>query len=163
MIRPRREEDVGRLVAVLTDLAPASAVLAGRDPRDWLEEHEGEVTWVYDMAPVRVAPTRNVVAHVQVHRLDPRLVTEQVLEEVGRPADELLAIGRLFVRRDTFEHGIGRHLLREATAYVHARGKVAVVAPEGRAFLPEALFRTRGFRALPGSSGLWFGDSAPSV
>ena len=154
MIRDRREEDVDRLARVLETVDGAPALLAGRDARAWLLEHDGVATWVYDMAPVRVAPTRNVVAHVQVHRPDPSVV-EEPLARLGRPADGALAIGKLFVRPDTFVHGIGRHLLKEAAAFVRAEGKVPVVGPEGRALLPSALFE-RGFEEAAGAGGHWF-------
>jgi hypothetical protein len=63
MIRDRRAEDLDRLCDVLGELNDHVAVLAGRRPRDWLQEVDAERSWVFDQAPVHVAPTRNVVGH----------------------------------------------------------------------------------------------------
>lgn len=105
MIRDRRPEDLDHLVR--------SA--AGEVSRAWLEEVDAEVSWVFDQAPVRAAPTRRVIGHVQVHR--------SAAGHVG----EALVVGRMFVTSGPHRVGVARFLLREALAYVDAAGTSPLV------------------------------------
>jgi GNAT superfamily N-acetyltransferase len=143
VIRDRRDEDLGPLCAIL---ATSCHLPPGIDPRAWLEEHDAERSWVFDMAPVRVAPTKNVVGHVQIYRPP---AGSSLLRCTDRPAGEVLAIGKLFVKPDTFEHGIGRHLLKESVKHVQRQGKLPVLdLQENRAF-PKKFFERYGFREVP--------------
>ena len=108
MIRERREEDLDRLCAILKTLEQSSGFLAGKDLKEWLQEHDAEQSWVFDMAPVSVAPTKNVVGHVEIHSPTKDASTALLVEYTKRPASSLLAIGKLFVRPKTYEYGISR-------------------------------------------------------
>ena len=148
MIRERRDEDLDRLRAVL-EADSFAGLLAGEDPGEWLEEHDAEVSWVFDMAPVRVTPTKNVVGHVQIYVP----TAPWPLGVAAEPAGDLLVIGRLFVRPDTHEHGIGRYLLKESVAHVRTRGKRPVLDPRENAF-PPGFYERFGFeRVAAGSPG----------
>ena len=155
MIRERRDEDLDRLCAILEAMDPASSPLSGRRPRDWLQEHDAERSWVFDMAPVRVAPTRNVVAHVQIYRPGDAVPTARLVERAGAPVGGLLAIGKLFVRPDTYEDGIGRFLVRESVGYIRAQGKLPVLDLHENRFFPRSFFEKVGFEeAVPDDPGV---------
>ncbi|MBM7807499.1 ribosomal protein S18 acetylase RimI-like enzyme [Geodermatophilus bullaregiensis] len=157
MIRGRRDEDLDRLCDVLGELDDHAGVLAGRQPRDWLQEVDAERSWVFDQAPVSVAPTRNVVGHVQIYRpLDARWVLD-VVAQTHRKADDLLVIGRLFVKPSRHDYGIARYLLRQSVKYVETRGGLPVLDPDDLAFVPHSLCAELGFRDFR------TGDCIPSV
>jgi GNAT superfamily N-acetyltransferase len=140
VIRERLDQDLDRLCAVLAALEPLPASLRGVDPRRWLTEHDAEVSWVFDQAPVRVAPTGNVVGHVQVYRPGPGLGVQA--------AEELLVIGKLVVAPTAHADGIGRFLLRESVRHVRARGARPVVDLRETGF-PASFFARAGLSALP--------------
>lgn len=148
MIRDRRPEDLDRLSEVLDALPQAVGVLAGRSPRAWLEEFDAERSWVFDQAPVSVAPTRNVVGHVQIYRSPDEPWLHEMVVPAGVSAAEVLVIGRLFVKPVKHANGIARYLLKEAATYVEARGCLAVVDPSDVTLVPEALPAKAGFREL---------------
>ena len=49
------------------------------------------------MAPVSVAPTKNVVGHVQIYCPTGDAATDLLVEHTKRPVSSLLAVGKLFV------------------------------------------------------------------
>lgn len=158
VIRERRPEDLDRLVELADELALPPEVV-GDDLRAWLQVEGAEVSWVYDMAPVHVAPTRNVVGHVVVYRPDAGSPTPTLSDAVGRAADELLAIGRLCVTRQKHAHGIARHLLREARLHVQRLGRTAVLDLAASGALTRELCARQGFVARPSAGP----DAAPMV
>ncbi len=147
MIRRRRAEDLAPLCALLDTMRYPVAPLTRRG---WLEEHDDEQSWVFDMAPVTVAPTKNVVGHVQIHAPD-----EDLLALVGplHDGDGLLVIGKLFVRPDTYEHGLARFLVRESTRYIRDRGMHPVLEHRAHGQLSMQFCEKLGFQtvASPGS------------
>lgn len=146
MIRERRDQDLDRLAAVLLEMADGPHVLAGRSPLAWLTEVDAEVSWVFDQAPVSVAPTRNVVGHVQVYRPPadvPWADEVAAAADVGR--EDLLVIGRFFVRPMKHDQGIARYLLKESVRRIAARGSVAVLDPDGLELVPSVVRRRIGF------------------
>ena len=148
MIRERREDDLDRLCDVLRTLSGSAGLSPGQDPRGWLEERDAELSWVFDMAPVRVTPTRNVVGHVQIYRATGNLASDLV-SRTGTPAGDMLVVGKLFVRAHTHELGIGRFLLRESIRYVADHGKLAVLNVADNAFLAQGLYERLGFASIP--------------
>ncbi len=100
------------------------------------------------MAPVRVAPTKNVVGHVQIYRP----AEDHLAEYTKRPATELLAIGKLFVRPDTHEYGIGRYLLKESVKYIRGRGKLPVLDLHRNGFLSKEFCEKFGFEEVPSAN-----------
>lgn len=153
MIRDRRAEDLDRLCDVLGELREHAAVLAGRHPRAWLQEVDAELSWVFDQAPVRVVPTRNVVGHVQVYRPPRAPWVREVAAQTHRRADDLLLIGRLFVKPVKHDYGIARYLLKESVKYIEARGLLPVLDPADLAFIPPSLCARLGFTELRTEDG----------
>ncbi|KIH99101.1 hypothetical protein LP52_09665 [Streptomonospora alba] len=143
MIRERREEDLDRLCAVLESMDRPSGI--PEDLSGWLEEYDAELSWVFDMAPVRVAPTKNVVAHVQVYGPADGPATARMAECTGRPPGELLAIGKHFVKPGTYEWNIGRYLLRESVTYIRSRGRIPVLDLHRDGFLSKEFYEKFGF------------------
>ncbi|MEU4389971.1 GNAT family N-acetyltransferase [Kribbella sp. NPDC023855] len=132
MIRERLEQDLDLLCAILETMDSPAESLAGKDPREWLLENDTELAWVFDMAPVSVAPTKNVVGHLEIYK----------------PADNTLAIGKHFVRPDTYENNIGRFLLRESVKYIQAHGQVPTLDLRQTSF-PRTFYQKAGFTEAP--------------
>lgn len=149
MIRERREEDIERLCAILEAMRHPSSLPSGKGVETWLREYDAELSWVFDMAPVRVAPTKNVVGHVQIYRPTEGASTTRCVEYTKRPADNLLAIGKLFVKPDTHEYGIGRYLLKECVEYIRGRGKLPVLDLYENEFPAEGFCEKFGFEEIP--------------
>lgn len=145
MIRDRREQDLARLCEVLGALDDRVGVLAGREPHDWLTEIDAECSWVFDQAPVSVAPTRNVVGHVQIHRARDVGWAREVATQHLRQVEDLLVIGRLFVKPVPHADNIARYLLRESVKYAEARGSLPALGPHDTAFVPESVTAALGF------------------
>lgn len=148
MIRERLPEDLDRLCTIVAALELPPDVMQGRHPRAWLEMDTAEQSWVYDMAPVRVAPTRNVVGHVQIYCPTDKSSTPGLAEAAQRPADELLAIGRLFVKPQAHDYGIARHLLKESRTYIQRQGKTTVLDLKSNGYLTKQFCEKCGFIEL---------------
>lgn len=149
MIRERRPEDLDRLCAIVEALELPANVMSGRDTRAWLEMDASEQSWVYDMAPAHVAPTKNVVGHVRIYRPTEASSTPGLAECAREPVSELLAIGRLLVKPQTCDHGIARHLLKESRAYIQRQGKTAVLDLQANVYLTREFCERYGFVELP--------------
>lgn len=149
MIRERREDDLDRLCAILETMKYPSSLLSGKDLKEWLKEHDAEQSWVFDMAPVRVAPTKNVVGHVQIYSPTKDSSTPYWVKYTKKPAGNLLAIGKLFVRPNTHEYGIGRYLLKESINYIQGQGKLPVLDLHGNGFLSKGFYEKFGFEEIP--------------
>lgn len=148
MIRERLPEDLDRLCAIVAALELPPDVMQSRHPRAWLEMDAAKQSWVYDMAPVHVAPTRNVVGHVQIYRPGEESSTSGLAEAAQRPAHELLAIGRLFVKPQAHDYGIARHLLKESRTYIQRQGKTAVLDLKANGYLTKQFCEKYGFIEL---------------
>ena len=146
MIRERRDEDLDRLGQILQAMGHPSGDRSAKALRAWLTEHRADQSWVFDQAPITVAPTKNVVGHLEIYRPDPAISSR--LGERRRPVDELLAIGKLFVRPQAHEYGIARYLLTEAVRYISGLDKLPVAILEDNA-VPSAFFEKYGFEQLP--------------
>ena len=96
-----------------------------------------------------VAPTRNVVGHVQIYRPTNESSTADLVKYTKRPARDLLAIGKLFVRRNTYEYGIGRYLLKESIKYVQGQGKLPVLDLHENASISKGFYEKFGFEQVP--------------
>jgi hypothetical protein len=146
MIRERIGQDLDRLVDVLVSLDAGPGVLGDRSAYDWLTEVDADVSWVFDQAPVTVAPTRNVVGHVQVYPPPGGASwVPSVASAAGVEPDRLLVIGRFFVKAMRFDQNVGRYLLTECMKRIAARGSVAVLDPDGLALVPTTLRQRLGF------------------
>lgn len=151
MIRERRAEDLDRLCAVLETMQFPASVLSGKGCSEWLAEHDAEQSWVFDMAPVTVAPTKNVIGHVQIYRAaeGDSTSTINVVECTRKPAEDLLIIGKLFVRPGSHESGFASYLLKESVKYIQGHGKIPVLDAHGYAFLSKAFCGRFGFEEIP--------------
>lgn len=148
MIRERRPDDLDRLCAIVAALEIPADVMSGRDPRVWLERDAAERSWVYDMAPVHVAPTRNVVGHVQIYRPTGESSTPGLAECARRPVSDLLAIGGFLVKPQAHAYGIARHLLKESRTYIQRQGKCAVLDLHANGYLTKQFCERYGFVEL---------------
>ncbi|XAS75748.1 GNAT family N-acetyltransferase [Dermatophilaceae bacterium Sec6.4] len=149
MIRERRPQDLDRLceIAATLDIRPSS--MSGKDPKAWLETDAVELSWVYDMAPVHVAPTQNLVGHVQIYRPTEASSTPGLAACAQQPAGELLAIGRFLVKPQAHDYGIARHLLKQARMYIQRQGKTAVLDLNANGYLTAAFCKKYGFVEIP--------------
>lgn len=153
MIRDRRDQDLVRLCEVIGELGDHFGSSAGLEPRQWLQEMDAEVSWVFDQAPVSAAPTRNVVGHAQVYRPPGLAWAHEVAVQMGGQEPHLLVIGRLFVKPSKHDHNIARFLLRESVRYVDRQGAAAVLDPESRALVPSSIPMKLGFIEVPTREG----------
>ncbi|MBA2695211.1 MAG: GNAT family N-acetyltransferase [Actinobacteria bacterium] len=149
MIRERRPDDLDPLCAILAALKLGADVMPDKDPRAWLEVDAAEQSWVYDMAPVHVAPTKNVVGHVQIYCPTVASSTPGLAPCARQPVSEMLAIGRLFVKPQAHDYGIARHLLKESRTYIQRQGKTAVLDLNANAYLTKDFCERYGFAELP--------------
>jgi ribosomal protein S18 acetylase RimI-like enzyme len=149
MIRERRREDLDRLCAVLQTIESAATRLSVPDLKEWLEEHDAEQSWVFDMAPVSVAPTKNVVGHVQIVRPANDPSVARWLTNTRASAGNSLAIGKLFVKPNGHEYGVGRYLLKESIKYIQRQGKIPVLDVHRNAFLSKEFYAKYGFEEIP--------------
>ncbi len=149
VIRERRREDLEPLCAILAALKLPTDVMPDKDSRAWLGVDAVGQSWVYDMAPVHVAPTKNVVGHVQIYCPTGASSTPGLALCARQPVSELLAIGRLFVKPQAHDYGIARHLLKESRTYIQRQGKTAVLDLNANAYLTKEFCEMYGFVELP--------------
>jgi GNAT superfamily N-acetyltransferase len=149
MIRERRHEDLDRLCEILEDLELPPSITAGAGHRQWLEDHDAERSWVFDKAPVRVTPTKNVVGHVQILGCARRSAAGPLVEYAQRAASELLMVDKLFVGPDAHAHGIARYLLKESVRFIQDQGKLPVVDLHEFGLLSTSFYQRYGFAAVP--------------
>ena len=146
VIRERRREDLEPLCAVLAEVAwpPGATSDAGR--LEWLQRLPAERSWVFDAAPVSVAPTRNVRAHLQIVPAAPSETAW--VAATGLADDEVLVLTGLVVRPGAGEDGIRRFLLREAIRHCRDRGRTPVLALDDCPGLSRELAARYGFTPL---------------
>ncbi len=149
MIRDRRDEDLDRLCAILTAMGHPRHGLSTDDLRGWLVGQESELSWVFDQAPVTVAPTKNVIGHAQIYRPSAEPLVHALEGTPGLTASGTLVIGRLFVRPDRHAAGVARFLLREAVRHIDAQQKQAVLELTRDAHLPWEVCARLGFVEVP--------------
>lgn len=125
VIRERRREDLEPLCAVLAEVAWPPGATSDADRVEWLRRLPAERSWVFDAAPVSVAPTRNVRAHLQIAPVAPG--EPSWVGSTGPTGEEVLVLTGLVVRPGAGEDGIRRFLLREAIRHYRDRGRTAVL------------------------------------
>lgn len=153
MIRERRPHDLDRLGDILAAVDRHLHAVSGEDPAAWFESDAVEQAWVYDMAPVHVAPTDNVVGHVQIYRPTGTSCTPGLTACAAQPVGDLLAIGRFLVQPQAHDYGIARHLLKQSRMYVQKQGKTAVLDLNANRYLTADFCRRFGFVELPSRGG----------
>ena len=143
MIRPRREEDLERCVALLRRVHevdrypaiwPADTVewLAGRDPlAAWVAEDDGQL-----------------LGHVSLHATDPTRVRPQWCEALSVGVEQLAVVSRFFVSPDARGRLIGGRLINHAERHAVGQGlrPVLDVAEHNRDAI--AFYERRGWRRV---------------
>lgn len=61
----------------------------------------------------------------------------------------MLAIGKLFVKPQTHDDGIARHLLNESRKYIQDQGRTAVLDLHANGYLTTVFCEKYGFAAVP--------------
>lgn len=89
-----------------------------------------------------------IVGHVALHQasLDPTLAAAQ--RATGLPADRLAVVSRLFSCPELRRNGVGRTLLRYATAQARERGQRAVLDVGKMLEAPVALYESEAWRRV---------------
>jgi len=154
-VRARRPRDVGACARLLR-----RAYFEGRfpehgadGPRSWLEADEVMSAWVAETEG-------EIVAHVAISTVEPSAAFRW-REVTGRPATDLVAVSRLFVRPRSRGEGIGTKLLAVGASAVRAKGRVPVIEVVTSSSVAPELYRDHGWRLRatdlrPGTpAGLW--------
>src|SRR4051794_15655079 len=156
-IRPRRREDVGELVVVLTEQQPSSHY-----PVQWpldipveefLVRPGEERAWVAEV-------DGRVVGHVAVYPLGAGL-REPFVEALG--TDRLAEVAVLFVALDVVGTGVGGRLLDTAVAWIVASGRrpvLDVVPAHDRAV---EVYRHRGWEVVGEVRPVWLAEDFPTL
>jgi GNAT superfamily N-acetyltransferase len=106
-----------------------------------------------------------VVGQVALHRAEGEPVLALAQEATGLPAERLAVLARLLVHPDARGRGIGRALVRSATARARATGRRTVLDVLQSTTGPARLYESEGWTRLgPTSldlSGFGYGDVPP--
>src|SRR3954447_15088579 len=156
-IRPRRREDVGELVVVLTEQQPSShyPVQWPLDipVEDFLVRPGEERAWVAEVDD-------RVVGHVAVYTLGEGLRAPFV-GALG--TDALAELAVLFVAADVIGTGVGGRLHDTAVDWILASGRetlLDVVPVHERAV---EVFRRRGWQVVGEVRPVWLSDDFPTL
>ncbi|GAA3562435.1 hypothetical protein GCM10022197_17580 [Microlunatus spumicola] len=134
-------------------------------PRYWPERPAGFLrakgetdAWVAEL-------DGRVVGQVALHRADGEPVVALAQEATGLPVDRLTVLARLLVHPDARGRGVGRSLVRTATARAYATGRRPVLDVLQETTGPARLYESEGWTRLgPTSldlSGFGYGDVPP--
>jgi GNAT superfamily N-acetyltransferase len=104
-----------------------------------------------------------VVGQVALHRAEGEPVLALAQEATGLPAERLAVLARLLVHPDARGRGVGRALVRTATARAHATGRRPVLDVLQSTTGPARLYESEGWTRLgPTSLDLsGYGDVPP--
>lgn len=149
MIRERLEQDIERLVEVMVAMDYPSAGMSRTELTRWLVDGEALISWVFDMAPVSVAPTKKVIAHARLRAPGPDVVAAMQRREPRH--DDLVLIDKIFVQRGSFEDGITRFLFRESLRFARDRGATALIDLAANPFLSKEFCIRCGFEPIDSS------------
>jgi GNAT superfamily N-acetyltransferase len=127
---------------------PAKFLRAQGETDAWVAELEGRV-----------------VGQVALHRAEGEPVLALAQEATGLAADRLAVLARLLVHPDARGHGVGRALVRTATARAYATGRRPVLDVLQSTTGPARLYQSEGWSRLGPTSldlaGFGYGDVPP--
>lgn len=160
-VRPRRDDDLRRLVEVLAAQQPTSRYPL-RWPLPFPPEHfvrraTERSAWVAEV-------DGTVVGHVSLTQVlpdDP--FAEQWSRGAGRPVAELLCVSVLFVAHDVVGSGVGGRLLDVAVSAARGEGAAPVLDVVQRHSRAAAVYRHRGWVEVGTGRPDWLGDDEPDV
>lgn len=93
-------------------------------------------------------PDRRVVGQVALHRADGEPVVALAQEATGLPVDRLAVLARLLVHPEARGCGVGRALVRTATARAYATGRRPVLDVLQSTSGPARLYESEGWTRL---------------
>src|SRR5436309_2740066 len=154
MIRPRRDDDLERLVAVLGVVKRSDGYPANwpDDPVRWLAGHHTIAAWVCEEHD-------ELVGHLALTHPDPDRNWPQWREGLGLPAQRLAVIRRLFVAPHRRRGGIASHLTTAAKREAATRGLHLVLDVSNSNGGAIAFWKAHGWRQVgraslpPGEEG----------
>ncbi len=123
LIRPRREDDLEALAAVLVHVHAADGypVEGVADPHAWLHLDRLLGAWTAEL-------DGQPVGHVALTEPGPGDDAAHIWHEhTGTPLHDLAVLGRLFVDPHARGHGLGLHLTHTATQAAREAGRRAVL------------------------------------
>jgi GNAT superfamily N-acetyltransferase len=109
-------------------------------------------------------PAGRVVGQVALHRAEGEPVVALAQDATGLPTDRLTVLARLLVHPDARGRGIGRALVRTATARAHETGRRAVLDVLQSTTGPARLYESEGWTRLGPTSldlSALYGDVPP--
>jgi GNAT superfamily N-acetyltransferase len=110
-------------------------------------------------------PDGRVVGQVALHRAEGEPVLALAQQATGLPAERLAVLARLLVHPDVRGRGVGRALVRTATARAQATGRRAVLDVLQSTTGPARLYESEGWTRLGPTtldlSGFGYGDVPP--
>jgi len=140
LIRPRRGDDIAACVALLREVHELDSYpryLPG-DPESFLLAEDAYGCWVAELDGA-------IVGHVALVKRTSAAAMKIASDALGRPADELGVVARLFVSGRARRSGAGRRLLGTATAEATARGLWPVLDVTTDAAAAIALYERTGW------------------
>lgn len=155
MLRPRREEDLERCVALLRRVYEVDRypVIWPRDPAGWLAGRDALAAWVAE-------EDGQLLGHLSLHATDASRARPQWCEALGVDVERLAVVSRFFVSPDARGRGIGGALIDRAERHAADQSLCLVldVAEHNRdaiAFYERRGWRRVGTTELPLSGEPW--------
>ena len=150
-IRTRRADDLGILGTILEETRRHDGY-----PPHWPAAGEFLVATTDEIDAVVAEDTDGApIGHVALHTRSARSVVEVATSAMSLGVERLAFVARLFVRPSAREHGVGRELLRHATARAHDFGLQPVLDVWDGLPKAQALYRSAGWQIV-GSATLRF-------
>ncbi len=155
MLRPRREEDLERCVALLREVYEADRypVIWPADPLRWLTARDHLAAWVDEHGD-------RLLGHLSLQRTDTSRARPQWGDALGVPADRLAVVSRFFVAPDARGQGIGSALMSRAEQHAASQDfclalDVAEHNRDAISFYERRGWRRVGTAELPLSADPW--------
>lgn len=160
LIRTKVAADDGACVAVMerTHALDGYPRYWPSDPGQFLRSPHETDAWVAEL-------DGRVVGQAALHRADGEPVVALTQEATGLPVDRLAVLARLLVHPEGRGSGVGRALIRTATARAHATGRRPVLDVLQATPGPIRLYESEGWTRLGPTSldlrAIGYGDVPP--